>query len=265
MTQHQQTERAQEPPQPFPKVRQVPLMAPFGWLSRGIDDAKHCPRASLFYGACFALMGLVLKSVFRNAYEYTFALAAGFLLVAPYLCIGLYEISRRREHDQACALTPTLTAWKANAGAIGVYAVILTLIMLVWARASLVTFALFYTREMPSMQGFMSQVLSMDNLDFLFIYFLVGALFAALVFCTSVISIPMLLDRNQDAVTAVIASFLSVARNAPTMFLWALLIVAITLIGFATVFIGLIITTPIIGHATWHAYRDLVEHPPSQR
>lgn len=256
---------AQEQPQPFPKVRPVPFTAPLRWLSQGVDDVKHCPRASLFYGACFAVMGLLLRSVFRNAYEYTFALAAGFLLVGPYLCIGLYDISRRLHQGRECALAVTLTAWKPNVGGIGVYAVILTVIMLVWARASLVTFALFYTAEMPSMQGFLKQVLSMENLEFLFIYFLVGGLFAALVFCTSVISIPMMLDRNQDAVTAVIASFLSVARNLPAMLLWAVLIVALTMVGFATMFIGLIFTTPVIGHATWHAYRDLVEPLPAER
>jgi uncharacterized membrane protein len=249
----------QEQPQPFPRIRQVPFSAPLRWLTSGIDDMKHCPRASFFYGACFAVMGLLLRSVFRNAYEYTSALTAGFLLVGPYLCIGLYDISRRRQEGQSCDLVPTLTAWKPNVGAIGIYSLILTVIMLVWARASLVTFALFYTSEMPSLQGFLKQVLSWNNLEFLFIYFLVGGLFATLVFCTSVISIPMLLERNQDAVTAVIASFASVVRNIPAMLLWAVLIVVLTMIGFATLFIGLIITAPLIGHATWHAYRHLVE------
>jgi uncharacterized membrane protein len=259
MNQPNHTGAADQPPAPFPRIRTIGIAAPFGWLSRGLDDLKHCPGPSLFYGACFAVMGLLLKTVFRNAYEYTSALTTGFLLIAPFLAIGLYEISRRRERGETCALVPTITAWRPHVGSIGIYSLILIVIFLVWARASLVIFALFYTREMPTLQGFLQQVLSLENRDFLMVYFGAGLVFAILVFAVSVISIPLMLDRGQDTVTAMIASTLALARNAPTLFLWAALIVALTVVGVGTAYVGLIVTMPLIGHATWHAYRELVE------
>lgn len=255
----QDMQAAQEEPPPFPRIREVPFLAPLRWISRGIDDLKGCPGASLFYGFCFAAMGFLLNFVFKNAYQYTSALSTGFLLVGPFFAIGLYDISRRREKGERCALAPTLAAWRVRAGSIGVFSLILTVVFLVWARASLVVFALFYTSEMPSLQGFMRQVVSLDNLEFLVIYFIIGLMFASIVFAISVISIPLMLDRDQDTVTSMIASTYALIRNFSALSLWAGVIVILTALGFATLFIGLIVTMPIIGHATWHAYRDLVE------
>jgi uncharacterized membrane protein len=249
---------AEELQSPFPQVREVGAGAPLRWLGRGLDDLKAAPGPSLFYGACFALMGYVLNFVFNHAYEYTSALASGFLLVGPFLAIGLYELSRRRERGEPMELGPTLAIWKKNAGNIGVYSLILMVIFLVWARASLVIFALFYTGEMPTMRGFMAQLASLQNLEFLGAYFAAGFVFASLVFASSVVSIPLMLDRNQDTVTAVITSFMALGRNVPAMLVWALLIVLLVGAGFATLYIGLVFAVPVLGHATWHAYRDVV-------
>ena len=130
---------------PFPTVRDVPISAPVRWVARGLADLKSCPIPSLFYGFCFAAMGLLITFVFEHAYEYTSALTSGFLLLGPFVAMGLYEISRRRELGQGCSLAPTLTVWRRNAGNIGIFAVVLGVVFLVWARASLVIFALFYT------------------------------------------------------------------------------------------------------------------------
>jgi uncharacterized membrane protein len=242
----------------IPQPRVVSAGAPFTWLAKGAADLRDCPVPALFYGACFALMGYVIHWVFDRAYEYTFAFAGGFMLVGPYVAIGLYDIARRRELGEPCRLAPTLTAWRANVGAIGVYAMILTVILLVWARASLVTVALFYSGGMPTIHGFIEQITNLENIDFIAAYMVEGGLFATLVFCTSAVSIPLMLHRRQDAVTAVIASFLAGARNPVAMLLWGLLIVALALFGFATAFVGLIVTMPLVGLATWHAYRELV-------
>ena len=242
----------------FPQVRTISPAAPLVWLARGWADLKGCPGPSLFYGLCFAGMGFLVKFVFANAVEYVSALASGFLLLGPFLAIGLYEISRRRERGERCTLAPTLAAWRANAPGIGLFSLILIIVFLVWARASLVIFALFYTSEMPTLSGFMQQVLSIDNIEFLAVYFAAGFVFATIVFAISVISIPLMLDRNQDTVTAMIASVLALTRNLPAMAVWAALIALGTAFGLLTFFLGLIVTMPLIGHATWHAYRDLV-------
>lgn len=244
---------------PFPSVATVPLLRPFAWLALGWADLRACVGPALFYGACFAGMGLSLQLVFRHAAHYVSALASGFLLIGPFLAIGLYEISRRRQRGLPASLGPTLGIWRGNAGNIGLYSLIVIVIFLVWARASLVVFALFYTSEMPSIDHFLDQILRMENIEFLVVYATIGSMFAALVFAFSVVSIPLMLDRNQDAVTAMIASFLALVHNLPAMFLWAILIVVLTAIGFATAYVGLLVVIPIVGMATWHAYRDLVK------
>jgi uncharacterized membrane protein len=243
----------------IPDARVVPWSAPFGWLAAGARDFAAHPLPSLFYGACFAAMGWAIALTLRHALAYVSALVTGFFLVGPFLAIGLYELSRRRERGEPAWLAPTLTAWSANAGAIGVFALVLAVILLVWARASLIVFALFYTSEMPSLEGFASQVLSLDNFEFLLAYFCVGGFFAALTFAVSIVSIPMMLDRDVDGVVAGLASLKAFAANVPAMVVWAIVIVTLVGAGFALAFAGLAVAAPVIGHATWHAYRALVE------
>lgn len=252
---------SEEAPQhSFPTVRSgLPLTAPFDWLRRGADDLRAGGFASLFYGLCFAGGGLLLFLAFRHAVQLVTAVTAGFMLLGPFLALGLYELSRRRETGEALSLTATLAVWKRNIGCFGIYSLILIVIYLVWARASLVMFALFYQGGMPTLASFMTQILKFDNIEFLLAYLAVGGFFAVLVFAFSVVSIPMMLERNQDTVTAMLASFLALVRNLPMMLIWGALVVVLTAIGIATAFLGLIVTMPLVGHATWHAYRALIE------
>ncbi len=245
----------------IPEVRMVGAGAPLRWLARGAADLRAHPLGSLFYGTCFALMGWLVVVTLRHAYEYVSALVTGFFLVGPFLAIGLYALSRRRERGEPPWLAPTLDAWRANASAIGMFSLVLTVILLLWARASLIVFALFYTSEMPSVHNFLGQVLSLDNLDFLLAYFCVGGFFAVLVFAISVVSVPMMLDRDTDGVVAVLTSLKAFGANVPAMIVWGLVIAAVIGAGFALFFVGLVVAVPVIGHATWHAYRELVVPP----
>lgn len=264
MSQSEET-RNSEPGLPFPKVREIGFTRPFSWIRRGLSDLLACPIPSLFYGFCFAAMGLLLTKVFEHAYEYTSAVTSGFLLLGPFLAMGLYEISRRRELGEPCALAPTTMVWRRNAGNIGIFAVVLGVIFLVWARASLIVFALFYTSELPNLTGFLTQILTLENIEFLMVYFGVGMVFATIVFALSIVSIPLMLDRNQDAISAMLASVSALLRNPGAMILWAMLIVVLTLVGFITFHLGLVALMPILGHASWHAYRDLVEPSETKR
>jgi uncharacterized membrane protein len=247
-----------EAPSTLPAVRIVTFGAPLRWLAAGWRDFRAHPLPSMFYGACFALMGFLIYFVFGRAYQYVSALVTGFFLVGPFLAIGLYDLSRRREQGLPAWLAPTLDAWRPNVGAVGIFALVLAVILLVWARASLVVFALFFTTDMPDLHGFLGQVLSFKNAEFLLAYFCVGGFFAVLVFAISVVSVPMMLDRNTDGVVAALTSLRAFAANVPVMIAWGLLIVLLTAAGFATWFAGLVVAIPVIGHATWHAYRDLV-------
>src|SRR5512147_1379412 len=249
---------AEQPAATSPGVRVVSVAAPFAWLAAGWRDFRAHPLPSAFYGVCFAAMGWLIVLTFRHAYEYVSALATGFFLVGPFLAIGLYALSRRREKGEPAWLAPTLDAWRPNAGAIGMFSLVLTVILLVWARASLIVFALFYTSEMPTVQGFLDQVLSLGNLEFLFAYVCVGGFFAVLTFAISVVSVPMMLDRDTDGIVAVLTSLRAFGANVPAMIVWGLAIIAVVGIGFALYFVGLVVAVPLVGHATWHAYRALV-------
>jgi uncharacterized membrane protein len=210
------------------------------------------------YGLAFALMGWLIALVFRHAYQYTSALSAGFLLLGPFLATGLYDISRRLARGEAVRFRDTMTAWRANLGAFSLFALVLTIIMLVWARASLVTFALFFSSGMPTLQSFTEQIVSVEHVDFLLTYFAVGALFAGIVFAVSVVSVPMMLDRGTDTIVAALTSVRALFSNPLPLLVWALLIVIVVGAGFASFYVGLVVAVPVIGHATWHAYRDLV-------
>lgn len=244
-------------PSPFnlPDVRQVPVRQPLDWLRRGWADFGP---ASAFYGVCFALMGGFIHMVFREAPQYVTSLAMGFMLVGPFLAIGLYDLSRQKGLGGPVRLVPSLTAWRANPGAIGVYVLILTVIFLVWARASLVTFALFHDEGLPSLVALVAQLARGENIALILAWLGVGLLFAALVFALSVVSIPFLLDARAEAVTAAAASVVALVRNLPAMVLWAALIALMTSAGLALFYVGLVVVVPVIGHATWHAYKDLI-------
>ena len=248
---------------PFPPVRTVSVGAPLDWVAAGWRDFARAPFASGFYGVAFALMGWLIHLVFRHAFEYTSALTAGFLLVGPFVATGLYDISRRLERGETVRLAPTLTAWRANVGTFGLYAVVLTIILLAWARASLIVFALFFSSSgLPTLQNFFARITSPQHWDFVLTWCAVGLVFASVVFAISVVSVPMILDRGTDAIMAGLTSARALFANVLPLLVWALLIVLLIGVGFATLFIGLVVTAPVVGHATWHAYRALVGPTP---
>ncbi len=241
----------------FPPLRRVSIWRPFAWLALGWQDCRASGGSSIFYGVCFAAMGMVLQLVLNNAPEYLSALTCGFLLVGPLLALGLYDISRRLENVHS-GLLGSAFSMRGRWSNIGVLALVLAVIMMVWARASLVIFALFYNKGMPTMHGFLARLFSLDNLDFLLVYLCIGFLFASIVFAISWVSIPLMLDRDTDAITAMIISCVALFVNVPVTLIWSALIVVAVVFGFMTWNLGFLIAMPVIGHATWHAYKDVV-------
>jgi uncharacterized membrane protein len=163
------------------------------------------------------------------------------------------------ELGEQAKLVPTLSAWRLNLINVGIFAGVLVVVLLIWARSSMVIFAIFFEGALPTFADVILNVLAFKQPIFTIVYFSIGGLFAAFIFAISVIAIPLMADRKTDAITAAIASLLAVIRNPFQMLLWAICIVILVGIGFATSFLGLIVTMPIVGHASWHAYRDLVE------
>ena len=239
------------------------LSDPFRWLAKGLQDMRAAPGIAVFYGLCFWGMALVLGWVFRTRPEYTMSLASGCLLVGPFLAMGLYETSRRREAGIAPQLSESLTCWDSHMGSMGMLVLVLIVLELLWGRASLVVFAVFFNTGIPSTTGVLQAVFNPENWSFVAVYSAVGGVFAALVFSTSVVSIPMILDRDTDALTAGITSIRVVLENPLTMLLWGALI---TLLVGASLWAGsvaLVLVGPLLGHASWHAYRAAVQRVPA--
>jgi uncharacterized membrane protein len=244
----------------LPQIRSIGTDAPRRWLVKGWSDFKAGRSASLFYGLVLTLMGVILTQAW-NTGAVELAFLTGFLLVGPFLLMGLYDISRRVERGDAPRLADTMAAWKANAPAIGFFAVILALLFGVWVRVSLVVVALFFPNGVPSGPDLAAHLAeSPEPIAFIVAYFAAGFGFALFVFATSVVSLPMLLDRDKtDALSAMITSFNALRLNFRPMLLWAFLIVVLVAAGFATAYLGLLVVLPWIGHATWHAYKEVVE------
>ncbi|MBS0291824.1 MAG: DUF2189 domain-containing protein [Proteobacteria bacterium] len=235
---------------------------PFRWLARGLRDLTAAPGIALFYGGCFWLMALVLGWVFRSSPEYTMSLVSGCLLVGPFLAMGLYEASRRREAGLSPQLGASITCWDSHMGSMGMLVLVLVVLELLWGRASLVVFAVFFNTGMPSTTGVLQAIFNPSNWQFVVVYLLVGGVFAALVFSSTVVSIPMILDRDTDALTAGLASMRVVLENPGVMLLWgALITVPVVLSLWWTWGAALLVVGPVLGHASWHAYRAAVAAP----
>jgi len=249
------------PPSEAPPKEIIALAwsAPLRWLRLSWQDLAAYPGVSLFYGLAFWCMALVLGAVFRAKPEYTMTMASGCLLVGPFLAMGLYEVSRRRELGLSAGLVSSMTCWKSHLRSMGLLVGVLIVLELLWGRASLVVIAVFFNTGMPSSVGVVQAVFNPDNLEFVLAYTLVGGAFAALVFAITVVSIPMILDRDTDAITAAIGSIEVVVTQPGVMLLWGALIVALVALALLLPFaLGLVLVGPLLGHATWHAYRGSV-------
>jgi uncharacterized membrane protein len=256
---------AEPPPQPdagrkeVPRTNDLRFTDPLRWLRAGLRDAWAHPGIALFYGVCFWLMAYVLGAVFRHKPEYTMSITSGCLLVGPFLAMGLYDVSRQSEQGGKPELSRSITCWDQHMGSMGMLVLVLIVLELLWGRASLVVFAVFFNTGLTDAAGVLNALLSPDNWEFIAVYAAVGGIFAALVFSTSVVSIPMILDRDTDAVTAGITSIAAVLSNLMVMAWWGFLITSLVLGALLLPWaLGIIVIGPCLGHATWHAYRASV-------
>jgi uncharacterized membrane protein len=248
---------------PAPRVRKVELERPWAWLAAGWRDLVGAPAISLAYGIFFAVIGwaVTFGLWWLDLIYLILPLTAGFLIMGPILAVGLYEVSRRRERGERPTFADALAAYRANPTQIAFMGVTLLLLFLAWVRVAVMIFFLFFGLQPPSLADFLGQVFfSSGSLPFLIIGTAAGAVLAALAFGLSAVSIPLLLDRpHEHVVTAIATSFKVIMDNPATMLFWAVLIVLFVGAGLVTLYLGLIVTLPLIGYATWHAYCDLVE------
>ena len=251
------------PPSDAPRMalRTLGLADPLRWLAAGWHDLRVKPGLGLFYGVCLWLMALVLGLVFRHKPEYTLTMVSGCLLVGPFLAMGLYEASRRIGLGQSPDLGASMTCWDQHLRSMAMLVLVMLVLELLWGRASLVVFAVFFNTGMPSTTGVVQAIFNPENLDFVAVYLAVGGVFAFLVFAISVVSIPMILDRDTDAISAGLASIRVVLSEPAVMLCWGLLLALLVLLALWPWGLGLLLVGPWLGHATWHAYRGTIEWP----
>jgi uncharacterized membrane protein len=238
-------------------LRPLTLADPFRWLALGWRDFRRSPLIGLFYGAAFVAMGWALAAVYRNAPAYVLALAAGFLLTGPILSLGLYHASRALERAEAPSFVGSLFAFESRLGPLAIFGFVLLVLEMLWGRATLVLFAVSFD-GMPDFKGSVLALLDPQNLHFILGWIAVGAIFAGLIFAVSVISIPMLLDRPVDAITAGLTSLRLVLAQPVVMLLWGAVVTVLVAAAMLPWFAGLLVVGPVVGHASWHAYRAAV-------
>ncbi|MDP2696724.1 DUF2189 domain-containing protein [Thalassospira sp.] len=232
------------------------------WLEAGWRDFKRAPAIGLTYGGLSVIAGyVILLSLFQLGQPYlTLPLGAGFMLVAPIFAVGLYETSRRLEMGENVTLWHSLNAFRRNPGQLGAMGVLLMLFFLAWTRIAMLLFALFYNGSVPPLETLVWQTFfARDAIVFLITGSVIGGFFALFAFAISVVSIPLLVDRNVDVITAIVTSVAAFRKNWRVLTGWAAMIAVLAACGMVVFLLGLAIVMPLLGHASWHAYRGLVD------
>jgi uncharacterized membrane protein len=222
---------------------------PLRWLRAGLKDYRAAPGLSVAWGAfCWFLSTVVTWVAWRTGgWVLLISFLSGFIFVAPLLAFGMYSVSRQLCLGNTPTLAGTLrAAWRPLSNSL-VFALVLLVILLLWARAGAMVHIFFPTDGSVKVR---------ELIVFLTVGSAVGSIFAAFTFAASVFSLPFIANRDVDVVTAVVSSINAVLRNRRTMLVWAILVALLTLLGFVTLMVGFVIIIPWLGYATWHGYRE---------
>ena len=247
-----------------PVIRKIGLADLRDALAKGADDFYAMPTHAIFLCIIYPFVGFALA---RLAFGYSilpllYPLASGFALVGPIAALGLYELSRRREAGLETSATRAFDVFESSSiGAVAVLAILLLIIFVVWvAVADAIYVANFGYASPPSVGAFLKDVLTTrPGWNLIIVGNGLGLLFAILVLTISVVSFPLLLDRDVGAAVALLTSIRAVAHNPLTMMVWGLIVAALLVVGSLPLFFGLTVVMPLLGHATWHLYRKVVE------
>jgi uncharacterized membrane protein len=239
-------------------VRRAPPEAVARWMGAGLSDFRRAPSIGLAIGLLCTLVGWAIVAAMWSAESAVLILplVTGFMLAAPLLAVPIYETSRRLARDEAVNWGALASGYARNRWGIGFMGALLMMFFYGWLRVATMIWALFFGLEPPPFGAFLAVALA--DYPFVVVSLVVGGLLAALVFALSAVSLPMVVDRPVDAMTAAMTSVRACLVNPATMVLWALVIAVSTLIAIGAALVGLVLVVPLIGHATWHAYSDLV-------
>ena len=240
------------------EIRQVPARQALVWLDRGWDDLVKIGTPGLGYGVLIAILGAVLLILGSSHVYLTAAAVSGYLLVGPIMTTGLCELARRREAHEPIGFDESLQALSRNPDGLVQFGATLALMALLWFVLSAILLESVLNTSVPSLAVALWGGSNVVNVSELLGYVVCGAVLAAIVFAVSVVAVPLIIDRHAAAGDAVRASVRVTFANLPAMIVWATLIVGLTIFGFVTMLVGMMIVAPLLGYSTWHAYRDLI-------
>lgn len=251
-----------EHPVTIAQVRDVTTDDVWIWLAAGWADLRAAPLQSLSYGLVLAVASYVitLAVVMNSAFFFLLPLLAGFFFIAPILGVGLYDVSKELEEGGEPTFMRALSAWQTNSFHLIGMGVVLLVAFIAWGMMANLIFALFFQGITPTFENFMPMLFTTAEGGMLLgVGLLAGAIIAGCVFTISAVSVPMLFDRKVNVFDAIQTSYTAVRYNMLPMLLWAIMLTIIIGAGFMTLYVGLVVGFPLAAHATWHAYRDLVE------
>jgi uncharacterized membrane protein len=244
------------------EIREIEIADVIDCIAKGVQDFRRAPRYGLFFGAIYAIGGLVIVcAVFALDYPYlAYPFIMGFALFAPFGAAGTYEISRRLESSEPLSWSAILgSVWSRAGMELGWLALVSLFTLIIWLDLAVFVFLAFYGVDIPSFpQMFASIFTTAHGLAFLLVGNGLGAIIALFVFSITAFAPPLVVDRDLDFVTAMTTSVRAVAANPRSMLAWAIVIGADLAIAFATLFVALLVIFPVLGHATWHLYRRVI-------
>lgn len=251
-----------------PAINHIEVEDVIACLTQGYEDFGRARGYGLFFASFYVLGGLGLLLLLSGmGMEYLlFPAMAGFLLIGPITAVGLYDISRRLENGEPLDTRAILTSFRRHGGKhLLLFGGTLVFLMLIWMRIAALIYALYYGLQPLSLSDMVIDIATtIDGFSFFVIGNVAGGVLAATVFAISAISVPMLLDRDVDFMTALVTSVRAVAQNPKPMFIWAAMIASMVAMSALVGMLGLFVTMPVIGHATWHLYRRLVVREPAE-
>ncbi|WP_394693177.1 DUF2189 domain-containing protein [Hyphobacterium sp.] len=233
--------------------------APMRWLKAGANDLKRAPLVSISYGLVFVALGALLSAGlwWIGAAAWIPVALSSFALIAPLFAVGFYQISKHLDEGKAVSFSDIWLVSGEKISQVAFLGLLLIILLLGWARIAQFLYAYFASQDYTTLAEFSSWVLTHPaGLLMAVVGTIIGAGLALAAFAISAISFPMLIDREVDAATALIASVTAVRRYPLAMLTWAWLIAFWTIIGTAFFLVGLAVVFPWLGHASWRAYQD---------
>ncbi|WP_192034974.1 DUF2189 domain-containing protein [Halomonas sp. YLGW01] len=243
-------------------INPVGMDRPRAWLVAGFQDFRDATAVSLAYGMFWVGLSLAttLAAFMLDLWHWLLPLVAGFMFLGPLVAVGSYGISRALEEHRTPTLGDAFGAWRDHAGQLAMMGVMMMIFFLAWIRLATLLFALFFGFEVPSPDTLYTALLTTsEGLSMLLVGTAVGAVLAFGAFSISVVAIPTLMDQDLTFMEGIEASLKAVAQNFRPMLLWAAILTGSVLLGVVTFYIGLAVILPVLGHASWHAYEDLVK------